>query len=156
MFDIGMTVVKDGKYAKVLDTLSDGEVLVEYFNGKERDCIGSSDLADVKVVTDSEELILDAMLTDMGTCSECCEGKERCEFEINDSNFAFVSAEVNDSIFGILSNLGIAIAEQKKLLQTAKTPLALQNAIKALAVTSANLVNAGTNMLSWMGERLSR
>lgn len=91
--------------------------------------------------------ILDAML-------EGVEDLPKREIEVTDSNFKSIQADLNDSIGGLLANLGIAIAEQKKLLQSAKTPLALQAVIKAIAVLSGNLMGAGTSMLSWMANKL--
>lgn len=73
---------------------------------------------------------------------------------ISDDNFLEVSKDLNDGIGSILANTAIAIAEQKKLFQKAKTPSALAEAIKLLAVTSANLMNAGASMMSWMGKQL--
>lgn len=74
---------------------------------------------------------------------------------VNDDNFNSVQAEVRDSILGILSNAAISILEQKKLLQSAKTPSALQSALKLLAVTGGNLLHAGVSVLNWAGNSLS-
>lgn len=76
--------------------------------------------------------------------------------EVYDENFESVSEDVNDSIGSLLANTALAIAEQKKLLQGAKTPSALTQAIKLIAVTGGNLMNAGASMLSWMGKQLPK
>ena len=76
--------------------------------------------------------------------------------EVTDENYTAMQKEVSDSILGILSNAAIAIAEQKKLLQSAKTPQALQSAVKLIAVTGGNLLHAGVGMLTWAGNTLTK
>ena len=75
---------------------------------------------------------------------------------VTDENFEAVQKDVSDSILGILANAAIAIAEQKKLLQSAKTPTALQSAVKLIAVTGGNLLHAGVGMLNWASNALTR
>lgn len=55
------------------------------------------------------------------------EGVDDCDEPtlLNDSNFDSVKSEITDSLFGLLANAGLAVAEQKKLLQVANTPLGL-------------------------------
>lgn len=101
-------------------------------------------------LNDSEKKLLDAMLAG----ARDSEIGLKNYLEVYDGNFEAVSKSVNDGVIGMLANAGIAIAEQKKLLQSAKTPEALQNAIKLLAVTAGNLVSAGTGLLKWMGKQL--
>lgn len=108
-------------------------------------------------LSDSDKKLLDSMLEGV----EDNKGWENylavydgASIPVTDSNFESLSEELGDSIGSILANAAISIAEQKKLLQSAKTPEALQTAIKLLAVTSGNLMHAGASMLSWMGKKL--
>ena len=71
-------------------------------------------------------------------------------------NFQGIQKGVNDSLGGLLMNAGMALAEQKKLLNSAKTPEALQTALKLIGVTAGNLAGASTRMLSWMGKQLPK
>lgn len=75
---------------------------------------------------------------------------------VTDENYKEISKDLNDGLGMMLANTAIAITEQKKLLQKAKTPSALVAAIKAIAVTSANLTNAGMGLMSWLGNKLPR
>lgn len=103
-------------------------------------------------LTSSEQKIFDAMFERFEDSKEGWENY----LEVYDNNFEEMSKKVNDGIGGILANAAIAIAEQKKLLQGAKTPSALTAAIKLIAVTGGNLLNAGTSMLSWASKQLPR
>lgn len=103
-------------------------------------------------LTGSEKKIFDALFEGFGDSKEGWENY----LEVYDENFEEMSKKVNDGVGTILANAAIAIAEQKKLLQSAKTPSALTAAIKLIAVTGGNLLNAGTNMLSWAGKQLPR
>lgn len=76
--------------------------------------------------------------------------------DVTDANFEEVQKQVSDSIMGILANAAIAIAEQKKLLQSAKNPDALKSAVKLVAVTGGNLLHAGVGMLNWASNTLTR
>jgi len=86
------------------------------------------------------------------------EGVDDCDEStlLNDSNFDSIKSEITDSLFGLLANAGLAVAEQKKLLQVANTPLGLQTAVKLMGVTVGNLLHASTSMLGWMGKVLSK
>lgn len=100
-------------------------------------------------LSDSEKALLDQIIED-------AEDKFSWEnyLEVYDGDFASAMKDVNDSIGGALANAALAIAEQKKLLQSAKTPQALQTALKLIAVTGGNLLHAGSSLLSWMGRKL--
>lgn len=100
-------------------------------------------------LSDSEKALLDQIIED-------AEDKFSWEnyLEVYDGDFDLAMKDVNDSIGGALANAALAIAEQKKLLQSAKTPQALQTALKLIAVTGGNLLHAGSSLLSWMGRKL--
>jgi hypothetical protein len=100
-------------------------------------------------LSDSEKALLDQIIED-------AEDKFSWEnyLEVYDGDFDSAMKDVNDSIGGALANAALAIAEQKKLLQSAKTPQALQTALKLIAVTGGNLLHAGSSLLSWMGRKL--
>lgn len=99
------------------------------------------------ISVDDKEL-LDAIFEGVDDCDE--------PVLLNDSNFDSVKSEITDSLFGLLANVGLAVAEQKKLLQVANTPLGLQTAVKLMGVTVGNLLHASTSMLGWMGKVLSK
>ena len=100
-------------------------------------------------LSDSEKALLDQIIED-------AEDKFSWEnyLEVYDGDFDSAMKDVIDSIVGALANAALAIAEQKKLLQSAKTPQALQTALKLIAVTGGNLLHAGSSLLSWMGRKL--
>lgn len=100
-------------------------------------------------LSDSEKEILDQILDGVDDRT----GWDNY-LEVYDGNFDLALKDVNDSIGGALANAALVIAEQKKLLQSAKTPQALQTALKLIAVTGGNLLHAGSSMLSWMGKKL--
>lgn len=133
--------INDGETLNVIEegtqTIAAIYLMLEAFSNRQN-------LMDTKKSKVSKEL-LDAML----------EGVEDVVPDvITNSNFVSVKSDLNDAIGGLLANVGISILEQKKLLQNAKTPLALQAAIKLLAVTGGNLLCAGTGMLSWLANSL--
>lgn len=100
-------------------------------------------------LSDSEKALLYQIIEDV-------EDKFSWEnyLEVYDGDFDSAMKDVNDSIGGALANAALAIAEQKKLLQSAKTPQALQTALKLIAVTGGNLLHAGSSLLSWMSRKL--
>lgn len=100
-------------------------------------------------LSDSEKEMLDQMLEGV----EDSAGWDNY-LEVYDGDFDRALKDVNESIGGALANAALAIAEQKKLLQSAKTPQALQTALKFIVVTGGNLLHAGTSLLSWMGKKL--
>lgn len=85
---------------------------------------------------------------------ECVKRADDICSMITDENYREISKDLSDGLGTVLANTAIAIAEQKKLFQKAKTPSALVEAIKAIAVTSGNLFHAGSSMLSWIGKKL--
>lgn len=97
-------------------------------------------------LTDSEKEYLSGLLGD----SE--EGWKNY-LEVYDEKFDEALREVDDSIGSILANATISVLEQRRILQQAKTPSALVSALKLLAVTGGNLINAGTGVLKWMSTR---
>ena len=105
-------------------------------------------------LSDSERKVFDEILRKSGFTSDG-DGWENY-LEVYDDNFSKMQKDVNDSIGAVLTNAALAIAEQKKLLQSAKNPTALTQAIKMIAITSGNLLNAGATMLSWMGKQLPK
>lgn len=64
--------------------------------------------------------------------------------------------KVDDSLLSVLANAGIAIAEQKSLLKSAKTPEEVQTALKLIGVTTGNLLHASTSMLRWVGKNIHK
>lgn len=89
-------------------------------------------------------------------CDESIKRADEICSMITDDNYREISKDLSDGLGGLLANAAISIAEQKRLLQKAKTPSALVSAIKAITVTSANLANAGAGLLSWLGNKLPR
>lgn len=104
------------------------------------------------VLSDSEKELLDELLKGVEDKTEKS-GWDNY-LEVYDGDFGVALNDVNDSIGYILTNAALSIAEQKKLLQSAKNPKALQTALKLIAVTGGNLIHAGVSMLSWMGKKL--
>lgn len=85
---------------------------------------------------------------------DCVKRADEISSLVTEDNYKEILKDLNDGLGTVLANTAITIAEQKKLLQNAKTPSALASAIKAIAVTSGNLFHAGSSMLSWMGKKL--
>lgn len=100
-------------------------------------------------LTDSEQKLLDEILDGVEDVTEKSQ-----YLKVYDENFEELRKDVDDSVGTILANAAISIAEQKRLLQTANTPKALESALRLIAVTGGNLINAGAHILSWMGKQL--
>lgn len=78
------------------------------------------------------------------------------KIEITDSNFLAIKDDILGSLGSLLANASLSIIEQKKLLQSSRTPIGLQTALKLMGVTVGNLLHASTSMLGWMGKLLNK
>lgn len=100
-------------------------------------------------LNDSEKKLLDALLEGVEDVND-----ESQYLKVYDSNFDELRKDVNDSISTVLSQAGLDIAEQKRLIQAADSPATLQNAIRRLSVIANNLMSSGVSILTWLSSKM--